>query len=78
MHAAIDALAEIPVDWNPEKREVPEELEDGYDHEVYPPAATKFPDWVTQLESSTAETLHLYAAGGTGDLNYRHTEIGTE
>lgn len=77
-HAAIDALAAIPVDWEPEKRAYPPELEPDYEAAPYPPPATKFAPWTEQLEHATAEILHLYAAGGTGTLNYRHTEIGDE
>lgn len=65
-------------EWVGEERPIPDGLEEDFEHETYPPPATRFAPWTEQIESATADTLRLWAAGGTGEANYRHTEIGTE
>lgn len=68
----------MTTEWVPESRDVPEELDDGYEHETFPPPATRWNTIADQLNEADRATLRLYAAGGTGELNYRHTEIGDE
>ncbi len=54
-------------EWVAEEREIPAELEDGYDHETYPPAATKWLTISEQLAAADPETwkrLAGYASVG--------------
>lgn len=62
----------------PERREVAPELESDFEHETYPPAPVRFNTIADQLNEADRETLRLWAAGGTGLVNYRQTEIGGE
>ncbi len=65
-------------DWETEAREVPEELSDDFEHGTFPPPATRWNTVADQLTDADRETLRLWVAGGTGDVNYRQTEIGGE
>lgn len=67
----------------PEPKYIVPELEDEYRAEPFTPEPSpgeimRGSSIMDRLDHATAEQMRLWAAGGTGEVNYRQTEIGTE